>query len=72
MIVKSRQQTAGRKRCQGHEATGHELSTHPPAVAKKAKETADDESRDRAGSGYAEKSPCGERQEGRDKATRKQ
>lgn len=34
MIVKSRQQAAGRKRDQGHEATGHELSSHPPAVAK--------------------------------------
>jgi|GEM_PF-3227973 len=61
VIVKSRQQAAGRKRDQGHEATGHEatgheatgheatgheLSTHPPAVAKETKETSDNESRD--------------------------
>lgn len=72
MIVKSRQQAAGRKRCQGHEATRHELTTHPPAAAKEAKETPDHESRDRAGSGCAEKSQCGERQKGRDKATRQQ
>ncbi len=72
MIVKSGQQAAGRKRCQGHGAAGHELTTHPPAAAKKAKETPNHESRDRAGSGCAEKSQCGERQESRDKATRKQ
>jgi hypothetical protein len=72
MIVKSCQQASGCKRYQGHEATGYELSTHPRAVAKEAKETPDNESRDWAGSGCAEKSSCGARQEGRDKATRKE
>ena len=72
MIVKSRQEAAGRKRYYGNEAIGHELSTHPQAVAKEVKETPDNESRDWAGSGCAEKSPCGERQKRRDKATRKE
>ena len=72
MIVKSRQQAAGRKCCQGQKATRHELSTYPRAVAKKAKETSDSESCDTMGGRYAENSPCSKSQVSRDETTRKQ